>query len=111
MTEEKWPYKTRRVECPAPIFGPDKYLIRKRHIKTRSIRKLEDSIKVNQDFDECYGILARYTLEWNIDDCETGEPLPQPHNNPDVFDDLDTGEQFAWLMNEVYLSPNFPTPK
>ena len=111
MAEEKRELPTRRFNCPADLFGPGKFIDRRRFIKTRNITALENAIKVDQDLQKAHGIMARYIAEWNLDDCETGEPLPQPGENPDVFNDVDTGEQLVWIVNEVFLSPNPQRPK
>ena len=107
MTEHD--FETRRLDCPPDMFGEDKFVTRKRRIKTKVVRQMEAAVKTRMDFGELYELMARYTIEWNLDDIDSGEPLPQPYENPEVFDELDSGEQLPWLVNTVFLNPpNFP---
>jgi hypothetical protein len=48
--------------------------------------------------------IAKFILEWNYVD-DDGAPLPQPHNNPDVFEQI-LGVEFqhiyaAWLGKDT----------
>lgn len=48
-----------------------------------------------------YRALAVIVLDWNWLDDETGQPLPKPAGNPDVFqDDLDQVQSF-WLNQRI----------
>ena len=103
--QKKWSFPVRRFECPADIFGPGKYVVRKRYMKEKVARH----IRQTADDEEVYAILAEYIVEWNLDDPDTGEPLPQPYQNPEVFGELDVLEQLPWLLETLFARPpNFP---
>lgn len=107
--EKQRDFPTRKFDCPEELFGEGKFIVRRRRIKTRVIRQMEAEIKPPLNFVELYGLLSQYTVEWNLDDVDSGEPLPQPHGNTDVFDELDFAEQLIWIINTVFLNPpNFP---
>jgi len=75
--------------------------LRKRFMKVRVVRAIKSATDEKQVFD----ILAQYIVAWNLDDVETGDPLPQPYQNPEVFDDLDILEQFPWILDTLFLNP------
>ena len=107
--DTKHDFLTRKFDCPQDLFGEGKFIIRKRRIKTKVVRQMEAAVKTRMDFGELYELMARYTIEWNLDDIDSGEPLPQPYENSAVFDELDSGEQLPWVVNIVFLNPpNFP---
>ena len=97
----EWDFPTRKFACPPEIFGEGKYILRKRFMKVKAVRAIQSAISEKQVFD----LLAQYIVEWNLDDVETGEPLTQPHQNPDAFDDLDILEQFPWLLETLFINP------
>jgi len=101
MTEEKHNFPTRHFECPEDLFGPAKYIVRKLRMKARISRKIRDA----ESDQEVFGLLAQYIVEWNLDDCETGDPLAQPYQNADVFDELDILEQFPWIIEKLFSGP------
>jgi len=48
--------------------------------------------KMAKEYEE---LIAQFILEWNwVDDDD--KPLPQPHNNPEIFDQL-TAPEVMWL--------------
>lgn len=102
--EIKPPFKTRRVDCPSTIFGEGAYFLRKRFIKTRQIQVLE-SVVQSGDLGKINKLLAEYVWQWNIVDAETGDPLPQPYQNPDAFGELDYGEQLSWVLQKGFFEP------
>ncbi len=87
---------TIRFEAPAEIFGPDKWVERRRKIKL----KVQDRILnwPNDDFEGLCGYLAILIPRWNLDDCETDELLACPEDDPTVFGELDQEEEFPWVM-------------
>lgn len=102
--EAKPPFKVRRVNCPAPIFGEGAYFLRKRFIKTRQIQVLE-SVVQSGDLKKINAKLAEYIWQWDIKDTETGEPLLQPYQNPDALAELDYGEQLSWILQKGFFEP------
>ncbi len=98
-------FPTRPFECPEDIFGAGKYIRRKRFMKVKVVRKIQSAVTESEVFET----LAQYIVEWNLDDVETGEPLAQPYQNPEVFDELDILEQFPWILDTLFLNPpSFP---
>jgi len=101
----EWGFPVRRFDCPEEVFGPGKHILRKRFMKVKVVRKIQNAVTEKQVFE----ILAKYVVEWNLDDVETGEPLAQPYDNPEVFDELDILEQFPWILETLFLNPpSFP---
>ena len=98
-------FPTRRFDCPEDVFGADKHILRKRFMKVKVVRKIQNAVTET----EVFKVLAQYVVEWNLDDVETGEPLAQPYDNPEVFDELDILEQFPWILDTLFLNPpSFP---
>jgi len=104
VAEKQPPFKTRRVNCPSDVFGKDAYFLRKRFIKTRQIQILEGIVQ-SGDLNKVHEELAKYVLEWNVKDAETGDPLPQPYQNPDALAELDFGEQLSWILQKGFFEP------
>ena len=75
-------------------------------MKVKVVRKIQSAVTESVVFE----MLAQYIVAWNLNDydedgLETDEPLPQPYQNPEVFDELDILEQFPWILNTLFLSP------
>jgi len=104
MAEDQAPFRVRKVNCPPGIFGEGAYVERRRFIKTRQIQELEAVIQ-SGDLAKIGEALAGYVWRWQIEDCETGEQLPQPYQNPDAFGELDYTEQLSWIMTKVFFEP------
>lgn len=75
----------------------------------KSLEQEEDVIlaKMNQamesissSFDETNVVLAKIIRDWTIADAETLEPLPNPYENSEAFDELDE-DAFSWIMKAV----------
>jgi len=94
-------FPTRRFDCPEDVFGKGKYILRKRFMKVKAVRKIQAASVET----EVFKVLAQYVVEWNLDDVETGGPLAQPYQNPDVFDEVDILEQFPWILETLFLNP------
>ena len=94
-------FPTRRFDCPEDVFSAGKYICRKRFMKVKMVRKIQGAVTES----EVFKLLAQYVVEWNLDDVETGEPLAQPYQNPEVFDELDILEQFPWILETLFLNP------
>ncbi len=87
---------TIRFEAPVEIFGEGKWVERRRKIKL----KVQDQI-LNWPSDDYEGLctfLATLVPRWNLDDCETGEPLACPEDDSMIFGELDQEEEFPWVM-------------
>jgi len=96
-----WTFPVRRFDCPEDIFGKSKHILRKRFMKVKTVRSIQHAATEKEVFE----VLAQYVIEWNLDDVETGEPLAQPYQNPDVFDEVDILEQFPWILETLFLNP------
>jgi len=94
-------FPTRRFDCPEEIFGAGKYITRKRFMKVKAVRAIQSAATEA----EVFKLLAQYVVEWNLDDVETEEPLAQPYQHPEVFDELDILEQFPWILETLFLNP------
>ncbi len=99
----------KRFEAPEHIFGPGKWVMRRRKIKL----KVQEEIRnwPEDDVDGFFAFLARLIPQWNLDDCETGEPLPNPEDDPSVFGELDIEEELPWVMGLLNPSPAASTAK
>jgi hypothetical protein len=86
----------KQFDAPEDIFGPGKYVKRLPKLKTKTV----DRLKKWNEKDETgfYQEVARLIPEWNLDDCETGEPLPQPKDDPSVFTELEVAQEFKWVF-------------
>ena len=86
----------KRFDAPEDIFGPGKWVKRKPKLKVKTVNRL----KKWDETDETgfYAEVARLIPEWNLDDCETGEPLAQPRDNPAIFDELELAHEFKWVF-------------
>jgi len=107
VTEEAsaFQFPTRKFTCLEDVFGAGKYILRKRFMKVKAVRKIQNAVTE----DEVFKLLAQYVVEWNLDDVETGEPLAQPYQNPEVFDEIDILEQFPWVLETLFHNPpSFP---
>ena len=94
-------FPTRCFDCPEQIFGKGKWIERKRFMKVKTVRKIQSAVTEQEVFD----LLAQYIVAWNLDDVETGEPLAQPYQNEEVFDEVDILEQFPWILETLFLNP------
>lgn len=50
-------------------------------------------------FSQIGTVLSQIILAWDFED-ETGEPLPQPNDNPEVFEEL-SFEELNWLIAQM----------
>lgn len=107
-TKEKkdWGFPVRRFKCPPDLFGDDRFIIRKRYMKIKVAREIRSIETEDKLFDK----LAEYILAWNLESIDddgnrTGEALPQPYQNPRVFEELDCLEQLPWIVQALFASP------
>lgn len=94
-----------RFSCPANVFDHEAAAIyRQRRVAIDTIdhmAELKDDQLIRQE-------LARLIPRWeNVLDVETGQPLPHPETNPQVFARIDF-EQLRWLRQCLMMSPRHP---
>ena len=68
---------------------------------------LMDSIRSATNEADVFNKVAQIVPEWSgVLDVETGEPLPNPSDDPDVFKQLDLIEQLPWIREQLSTRPN-----
>lgn len=95
-----------QIDCPPEIFdAPDAYILRR---KRCPVAKL-DAMKTSKTAEELYDHMADLIPQWhNIVDVETGELLPNPEEDPQVFGRIDAFEQLVWLSEKLQVKPSNP---
>ena len=71
-----------------------------------------DELRTSETPEEVYSRLANLVPRWEgVVDCETGEPLANPEDDPSVFGHLDSREQMPWISAQlgVRRDPNGST--
>lgn len=105
--------KIRFIDIPLPedVFDvEDAVIIRRKRIPVWRIDELF-SIRESEVPDrtaQLYASAAELIPRWQgVIDCDTGEELANPEDDPSVFSRLDVTEQWPWIMNEgLRYSPN-----
>lgn len=90
--------KTVTIKLPEEIFGPDATAERRSPLRVRHVRRIGvlQQDRSPETFDLLSDELAQVWPAWNILDPETGEPLPQPQDDPAVFMELEV-DQFQYF--------------
>lgn len=66
-----------------------------------------DAMRIAESSEEVYEQMAACFPRWEgIVDVETGEPLPNPEDDPTVFSKLDKMEQMPWLGQQIGTQPD-----
>lgn len=105
--------KIKYIDIPLPeeVFDVNgAFIIRRKRIPTYRVDALFQ-IRQSDDPDKTqklYAAVAEFFPRWQgVVDCETGETLPNPEDDPTVFSRLDVTEQWPWIMNTgLTYSPN-----
>lgn len=96
--------KTITLEAPEEIFDVEGATIERR--KRIPLWRV-DAMRTAQSSEEVYEQMAAIFPAWNgIVDVETGEPLPNPEDDPSVFGRLDKMEQMPWLGVQIGTQPD-----
>lgn len=94
-----------RVDCPSATFdlaeGEEVYIKRRKRIAIWRI----DEINASKSSEEMYKKLAILIPEWKgVCDCETGDALANPGEDPSVFGHIDF-DQMTWLSEIIKAGP------
>jgi len=57
--------------------------------------------ELDKAIERTYKTYAALVTDWNWVDDETGEPLPKPHDNPDIFKEELYPWQTEWIRQQV----------
>lgn len=95
-----------KIECPPDIFDvEDAYVMRRKRVPVYRVDQIRQAVQS----EEAYDALAFIFPEWEgIVDVETGEPMPNPSDDPSVFGKLDRLEQLPWFAQQIQANKNDP---
>lgn len=87
------------IPLPADIFDTEGGVIyRAKRISAARI----DALRMSSNSVELYENLAVIYPRWEgVTSAETGEPLPNPEDDPTVFNHLDALEQLPWISEQL----------
>lgn len=88
-----------QIDLPVDIFEqPKAQATRLSPLRMRHVRRIAElqQQKTTSSFDELCKELATVWPEWTVKDPETGNPLPNPKEDSQVFMELGV-EQFQWF--------------
>lgn len=90
------------IPCPPELFETENAYIERR--KRIPVWKIDD-LKLSKSSQEMYTKVAPLIPRWvGVRDCETGELLPNPEEDPTVIGRLDM-EQQQWLGDTLRMLP------
>lgn len=94
-----------KLKCPVEVFDSEEaYVYRRRRVAIDTI----DNLGTDKKDDEIRRELALIIPKWEgIVDVETGEPLANPKDDPQVFARIDY-DQLTWLRRCLMMSPRHP---
>lgn len=92
------------IEAPGAIFDvSDGLVFRLRRVPVA----LVDEFAGADSGEAACAVLARIFPRWKqILDVQTGEPLPNPSEDPSVFMRVDAVEQLPWFGEQIRARPN-----
>lgn len=101
------PIKYVTIPLPEEIWDVEGATVKRRkRISVARMDDLQDIAQEAQDPEALYSNLAELIPSWEgVLDVETGEPLPDPQDDPMVFSRVDITEQFPWLMELLKMTP------
>ena len=101
MTKTKKKTSRNVVALPAGLFGADVTAERIAPLRMKMVKKIGglQQLQSVQAIDDLCQLLAEVWPAWTVIDPGTGELLPNPVNNPEVFMELEPA-QFQWFGGE-----------
>lgn len=102
-------FQTITVPLPVEMFDVDGATAeRRRRVSVQRVNDLHAIRKASGDESDLYAALADIWPRWDgVIDVDTGEPLPNPEDDPGVFRRIDMGDQLGWLVGRgCAYSPN-----
>lgn len=103
-----------RIDCPHEIFDVDgAYILRLRRVTVARLDSLDELArrrnKTDEEQAEMYRMMADIIPGWEgVLHPDTGDPLPNPDDDPTVFKQLDALEQLPWISRAMRTNPGNP---
>lgn len=95
------------IPAPEEVFDVEGATItRRKRISVAAIDAMDQIRRTGNDVNALYRAMAELIPEWDgILHVDTGEPLPNPKEDPAAFAGLDVTEQLPWLGEVLKMNP------